>query len=226
MTLPTGIAVLDHIFDGGLQEGMFTHIYGEASSGKTTLALMFVKSAFRLGIGSIVVNSEGTTIFERLEQIVGHSFKEMEGLVHVFVPKSFSEQGSIIEDLELYAREGTGLVVIDTMTRLYRVALEDKNAAYVAHRELNRQAGILKGLTRHKKMTVLALNQVRGVIDNEGGFEPVAKNIMDYWEDYSFKILIGRTRGERVVTRIVPPQDSTQCILYLSNTGFETRASS
>ncbi len=221
MTLPSGIAALDRVFNGGLQEGMFTHIYGEAASGKTTLALLFVKSAFRLGIGSIVINSEATPLFERLEQISGREFTEMRGLVNVIVPKNFADQGSIIDDLELYTRGRAGLVVVDTMTKLYRASLDDKETTYAAHRELNRQAGVLKGLARHRKMAVLVLNQVRGAIEKEEEFEPVARNIMEYWQDYSFKILIGRTRGERILTRVVPPEESAQCNLYLTNSGFE-----
>ncbi|MFX1603024.1 MAG: ATPase domain-containing protein [Promethearchaeota archaeon] len=220
MILPSGVSVLDRLLNGGLSTGRFTHIYGEAASGKTTIALQFVSAACRIGVGTVYVNSETTSPVERLEQIAGMSFNELEKKLRILAPKSFIEQGAVIDDIELYAREGTRLIVIDTLTRLYRAELDDKKTNYSNHRELNRQAGILKGLAIHNDLALVVLNQVRGSLSDMGGFEPVAKNVIDYWSDYVLRVQLGRTTGQRVLKRTRPKDEADTCVLYLTERGL------
>jgi RecA/RadA recombinase len=220
LILPSGVNSLDRLLNGGLLTGLITHVYGEAGAGKTTFALQFVRAACRLGVRTTYMNTEGSSPIERLEQISEKDFSEIEDLVRIIMPKSFEEQGAIIDDLELYARENTRLLVIDTLTRLYRVVLEDRKTTYVAHRELNRQAGFLKGLANTKDIAVVVLNQVRGRVNGSTDFEPVAKNIMDYWSDYVVRIRTKRGMGERLIERIRPEIDLSNAVLYLTNNGF------
>jgi RecA/RadA recombinase len=220
MILPSGIAPLDRMLNGGLHTGLITHVYGEAGSGKSTVALQFVNTAYRMGVCTAYVNSESASPIDRLEQITRRDFSELEDLIRIIVPKTFSEQGEVVEDLELYAREHTRLVVIDTLTRLYRTVLDDKETTYSAHRELNRQAGFLKGLAKHKDMIILVLNQVRASMNGPDDFEPVAKNIMDYWSDYVLRIRIRRASGERLLERLRPKGEPSKEVLYLTETGF------
>ena len=222
ITVPSGILPLDQVLDGGLHTGAITHVYGEAASGKTTLGLQFVNSACRIGVRTVYVNSESSSPIERLEQITDKEFRQIEDMVRILIPKSFDEQGAIIDDLELYAREGTRLVVVDTLTRLYRAVLEDKATNYAAHRELNRQTGFLKGLARLGDMAVVVLNQVRGVLGDYSAFEPVAKNILDYWADYVVQMHIGQSRAQRVIERIRPEGDRRTAVLYLTRRGFSS----
>ncbi|KXH70232.1 MAG: hypothetical protein AM326_12385 [Candidatus Thorarchaeota archaeon SMTZ-45] len=220
LILPSGVSVLDRILNGGLHTGFFTHVYGDAASGKTTLALQFVKNAHRLNLGTIYVNSENTSPIERLEQMTAQPFSEIQGMVKILAPKGFNEQGALIDDLELYLREDTKLVIIDTLTRYYRLELEDKKTNYERHRELNRQAGVLKGLARNHKVAVLVLNQVRAQIKGMDDFEPVAKNILDYWSDYTIKLRVARGPGERIIKRIIPEGEFSDGRLYLIKSGL------
>ena len=220
MILPSGIAPIDRLLIGGLHTGLITHVYGEAGSGKSTLALQFVNAACRIGVRTAYVNSESASPIDRLEQITGRSFNEIENLVRIIVPKNFDEQGAVVDDLELYARENTRFVIIDTFTRLYRIVSDDQETSYAAHRELNRQAGFLKGLAKHKDMVVLVLNQVRASIDGPDDFEPVAKNIMDYWSDYLLRIRIRKSSRERLLERLRPEGEPSKELLYLTEAGF------
>jgi len=214
--------LLDRILNGGLNTGLFTHVYGEAAAGKTTLALQFVKNAHRLNMGTIYVDSESTSPVRRLEQMTGLSFGDIVNLVKILAPKGFNEQGALIDDLELYLRENTKLVIIDTLTRYYRVELEDKKTNYVKHRELNRQAGVLKGLARNHEVAVLVLNQVRSQLKGVDDFEPVAKNILDYWSDYTIKLRVAQRSGERAIKRIAPEGEFSDGLLYLIESGFSS----
>ena len=222
LILPSGVSLIDRVLNGGLHTGLFTHVFGEAAAGKTTLALQFVKSANRLDLGTIYVNSETTTPVKRLEQMTIQSFSDIEDTVKILVPKGFREQGVLIDDLELYLRGNTKLIIIDTLTRYYRLELEDKKTNYVKHRELNRQAGILKGLARNHEVVVLVLNQVRARLTGGADFEPVAKNILDYWSDCTIKLRVAQGTGERIIERITPEDDFTDGRLYLLESGFST----
>jgi len=220
LILPSGVSLLDRIMNGGLNTGIFTHVYGEAAAGKTTFGLQFVRAMCRQGIGTIYINSEATSPVERLEQMTGKSFEDLKTLVKIFLPNGFSEQGVLIDDLELYIRDDTRLIVVDTLTKHYRLALEDKKTNYSNHRELNRQAGVLKGLSRQRDVAVLVLNQVTSRMKILENIEPVAGNILDYWSDYVIKIKIGRSPGERLLRRIMPEGDRSEGRLFLTESGF------
>lgn len=206
--------------NGGLNTGIFTHVYGEAAAGKTTFGLQFVVTMCRQDAGTIYINSESTSPVERLEQMTGKSFTNLDPLVKIFLPKGFNEQGVLIEDLELYIRDNTRLIVIDTLTKHYRLALEDKKTNYVNHRELNRQAGVLKGLAKQHDIAVLVLNQVTSKMNGLNDFEPVAGNILDYWSDYVIKLNVGKSPGERLLRRIIPEGDRLEGRLFLTEAGF------
>lgn len=220
LILPSGVSLIDRVLNGGLHEGLFTHVYGEAAAGKTTLALQFVGNAHRLGFSTIYVNSENTSPVRRLEQITSQSFGDIEIAVKLLAPKGFNEQGILIDDLELILREDTKLVVIDTLTRYYRLELEDKKTNYVKHRELNRQVGVLKGLARNHEVAVVVLNQVRSKLKGVDDFEPVAKNILDYWADYTVKMRVAKGTGERIIRRVKPEGEFSEGRLYLVESGF------
>lgn len=223
MILPSGLSLLDRIMDGGLNTGVFTHVYGEAAAGKTTLALKFVGELCKQEYGTIYINSENTSPIERLQQVTGRMFGEVEAFVKIFTPRGFLEQGVLFEDLELYIRGNTKLVVIDTLTKHYRLALEDKKTNYSNHRELNRQTGILKGLAQNHDIAVLVLNQVTARMHGLNDFEPVAGNILDYWSDYVIKMRVGRTQGERILRRLAPEDENLEGELFLATEGFSMK---
>jgi len=220
LILPSGVSLLDRIMNGGLNTGILTHVYGEAAAGKTTFGLQFVKAMCRQGIGTIYINSEATSPVERLEQMTGKPFTELENLVKIFLPKGFSEQGVLIDDLDLYIRDDMQLIVVDTLTKHYRLALEDKKVNYANHRELNRQTGVLKGLARQRDMAVLVLNQVTSKMKGNVDFEPVAGNILEYWSDYVIKMNVAKSQGERLLRRILPEGDRSEGRLFLTEAGF------
>jgi len=220
LILPSGVSSLDRLLGRGVSTGVFTHVFGKAASGKTTFALAFVRSAIDLGVRTLYINSEASSPVERLEQMTGKNYNETEHQLTLLLPKSFDEQGTIVEDLELYIKDNTKLVVIDTLTRLYRTVLEDKQSTYAAHRELNRQAGLLKGLARKHDLAVIVLNQVRAKMDEPGAIEPVATSIMDYWSDYVIRMTARRETGARLVERLAPEGEPSSITLYFTTDGF------
>ncbi|MBD3405792.1 MAG: hypothetical protein GF411_06640 [Candidatus Lokiarchaeota archaeon] len=222
MIIPSGIFKIDRALEGGIATGCFTQVYGKAASGKTTLALQFVYATINLGFHTIYINTESSSPIERLEQIMGRKYDTFEQSIQIMIPKKFTEQGILIEDLQLYLRPETKLIVIDTFTKLYRNSLGDKRTTYAAHRELNRQSGLLKGLARRKDVAILLLNQVRAAIDSSDEFEPVADNIMEYWSDFVVKMDLRVKRGERLLELVHPEGGPSPQVLYLTPKGLST----
>ena len=223
LILPSGVNVIDKILAGGIRGGVFTHVFGEAASGKTTLALQFVRNAMRLDLAVIYVNTESTSPVERLEQVAGKDMESMKSHLQILIPHSFDEQGTIIEDLELYMKSNTKLVVFDTLTRLYRTVLDDKKSNYAAHRELNRHCGFLKGVAKNNGVAVLALNQVTASMNGMNRFEPVASNILDYWSDVVVRIRTRPERGERLLERLVPDGEPSKGLVHITSEGLSTK---
>ncbi len=222
LILPSGISKLDRLLDRGLTSGLITHVFGKAGAGKTTLALGFVHSALDLDIRTIYINSESSSPIERLEQITKKRFEDLEENITLLAPKKFDEQGTIVEDLKLFTKRDTRLVVVDTMTRLYRAILDDKKSNFAAHRELNRQMGFLKGIARQQDIAVLVLNQVRAKMDEFDGIEPVANSIMEYWSDYVIQMRSRPEIGTRLLERLVPKGEPSSVVLNITNDGLTT----
>ncbi|MHA2423204.1 MAG: ATPase domain-containing protein [Candidatus Thorarchaeota archaeon] len=223
LILPSGVSSLDRLLSRGVSTGVVTHVYGKAASGKSTFALEFVRGALNLGKRVIYINSESSSPIERLEQLMDKSYNEFEQQITLLLPKSFEEQGTIMEDLEMYIKDDTKLVVVDTLTRLYRTILEDKEASYIAHRELNRQVGLLKGLARNHDIAIIVLNQVRAKMGKQGGIEPVATSILDYWSDYVVKMSAKQETGSRIIERLAPEGEPSSIVVYLTTSGFSTK---
>ncbi len=225
--LSSGLGCIDRLLEGGLRGGQLIHIYGEAASGKSTLAYVFIRAAYRMGGASVLLNCETSSPVERLEQVLERRIRDVQDHLRIFVPKTFEEQAELIDDLDLYLPENTMLVVVDTLTRLYRASLEDKESNYRIHRELNRQMGILKGIATQRGLPVLVLNQVRAALNgDESRFEPVAKSIMAYWADVVIRMEVGNLRGERIVSRTDRKGKRSVCRLVLTQDGLVTAGSS
>ena len=70
--LATSCEGVDDLLAGGIEQGTVTLVYGEAGSGKTSLALQLSREAIKNSSDSVVlfVDTEGLSL-ERMEQIFG-----------------------------------------------------------------------------------------------------------------------------------------------------------
>lgn len=177
--ISTGCPALDDLMGGGYPVGHLSLIYGEASSGKTTLALMASAERARRGLKVLYVDSDGRFSCERFLQVAGDP-GSLE-MVLVSSPSSFWDQGALILGLEAFLMAGAGLVVVDSITALYRLALGSGGDAIALNKGLSKQLAYLRGLSRRRGLPILITSQVRW----SGGdsAEPVAKRILEYWSD-------------------------------------------
>jgi DNA repair protein RadB len=169
--VPTGIPALDALLGGGLERRAITQLYGEPGCGKSTLALLAAAGRLRAGETVIYLDTEGFSV-ERFRQVAGERAAELAGHLILFEPLDFEQQGQMIADSERFLQKGgVGLLVMDTVTALYRTELA---SGQEAQRRLARQVLHLLGLAKKYGIPVLVTNQVymdvtRNVLMGLGG---------------------------------------------------------
>jgi len=214
--ISTGCASLDGLLGGGITSGSITLIYGEAETGKTSLAIQCAVNSAKNGYKTIFIDSDGGFTPERLYQIARGFSEEASSLIVIMRPKDFLEQAEVIDNLDKCVTGRLGLVVIDTVTSLYRAALSS-GSLFTLNRELNRQVATLAELSKAYKVPILLTSQVRESFTEEGAeVKPVATRVLKFWSD----IIIGLSRtprrgvvSARIEKPILPKEERTLTLL-------------
>lgn len=163
--VPTGCSTLDHALGvGGLPRGRVTELYGEPSSGKSTLALHVIGHLQRQG---------GVAAFIDAEQAMASNYAESVGVD--FDSLIFSQPSSAEEALKLVealVEENVDLIVLDTVASLVPQAvlkgeIGDIHVAQLA-RLMSGTLGRLASKVRNSRSVVLLLNQTRSTIATFG----------------------------------------------------------
>jgi RecA/RadA recombinase len=183
--IPTSCVSLDRILTGGLQIGSVALCYGEAETGKTTLAIQCAVNCARKGLKTLFVDCDGTFSARRLSQIASKDFDKIAELVILMKPRSFREQTVVVEQLPEYIVKNFGLVIFDTVTSLYSVRVaESPEKTFELNRELNRHMALLAQIAKTQRIAVLITSQVRSVFnDTYVNVEPVGTRVLKFWAD-------------------------------------------
>lgn len=188
--IPTGCGSLDKLLCGGISTNEISLVYGEAETGKTCLAIQCAVNSARLGYKTIFIDSDGTFPSKRLSQIAHHDLNEVSSMITLVKPSNFQEQALVINRLEEYLTSTIVLVIVDTVTSLYRVEVsEEKEKIFGLNRELGRQLACLAQIAKTKKVAVLITSQVHDTfLEGSGEMEPVATRVLRFWSDTVLKL--------------------------------------
>jgi DNA repair protein RadB len=177
--IPTGCENLDRLLRGGFARGEVTLIYGEAATGKTTTVIQAAVSAAKMGLKTLYLDSDHSFTQQRFHQIAGAESQEISQLIILFLPETFSEQRRIVESLENYVTSTLGLVVIDSMSSLYRAAFSSSETIFSLNRDLSRQVAYLGELSSSRKIACILTSQVHARLTPPlGDIEPVARRTL------------------------------------------------
>ncbi|MFO8015532.1 MAG: DNA repair and recombination protein RadB [Candidatus Woesearchaeota archaeon] len=175
----TGIRLLDEALRGGYEPDVITTVYGPAGSGKTNLCIQSMVEAVRGGKKIIYIDTEGGFSVERLRQITD-GYKDVLDNTLFFKPSSFEEQKNVFDKLKEIVNEKIGLIVVDSISMLYRLELGKKEEVYHINRELGLHLSILTEITRNRNIPVLVTNQVYSVFDERDKVNMVGGDIIKY----------------------------------------------
>jgi RecA/RadA recombinase len=174
--IPIGTASLDEMLIGGFVKGEVTLIYGAAATGKTTTVIQSAVSAARLGFKVIYIDSDHSFTQQRFQQIARTDATAASELILLFLPETFTEQRKIIESLESYLTRAFGLLVIDSVSSLYRASFSKTKNVFTLNRDLSRQLAYLSELSYTSKLACLITSQVHARLTSPIAFiEPVAR---------------------------------------------------
>ena len=189
--------------------GEIVVVYGEAGTGKTTLAIQTAIEAARRGSKVLYIDTDRSFTHQRFLQLAGEDSDTVSEQILLFFPDTFSAQTSLVESIENYLTASTRLLVVDTITSLYRVSLGSAERTFGLNRELNRQLAYLSEAALRRRLVVLLTSQVHARMDFPfGRIEPVARRTLAHWprtiirlrntrEQSKKEIIIERRRGRQ-----------------------------
>ncbi|RLI05784.1 hypothetical protein DRO26_01205 [Candidatus Bathyarchaeota archaeon] len=221
--LPTGCRCLDRLLHGGIPAGQLLVFYGEAATGKTTIALQCSIVCVRQGFKVIYVDADGTFPIERLRQMTD-DFEKIAQHIGIFTPKNFFEQTVLVENLDDYLKQNVGLLVFDSINNLYRLALKDPDTNFTLNKELNRQLAYLSHFAKTYYLPVLITSQVHSVLEENQKIEPVAMRTISYWSPNIVRLWLNPKPNVRMASLEKFGGRSFSkifCYFKLSDTGVE-----
>src|SRR3989344_6190712 len=177
--IATGIELLDNALKGGYETDIITTIYGPAGSGKTTFCLLCMIEAVNKNKKVIYIDTEGGFSVERLMQL-SENYKKVLDNTLFFKPTSFEEQKKVFDKLKGIVSEKIGLIVVDSISMLYRLELGKSEEAYMTNRELGLHLSVLTEITRNRNIPVLLTTQVYSVFDEKDRVNIVGGDILKY----------------------------------------------
>lgn len=217
--IPTGISSLDNLLGGGFHAQALNLIYGEATTGKTTLSLTTVFHHLKQSPSAhaVYLDIDDKLNVTRFQQIAQSQGRNLLPRISLFTPKSFSMQSDALEQLpEL---ETGDILVVDSITGLYRGETEDAETTYKANKELNRQLGYLTEIARTDGVTMLLTGQVRSVLDTRH-VEPVAQRLLKYWSEIILRLEKTIQPSNRHAILEKPEENKTPIILTINEHGI------
>ncbi|HLC61391.1 MAG TPA: DNA repair and recombination protein RadB [Candidatus Nanoarchaeia archaeon] len=201
---PTGSRILDEMLNGGYENDIITTIYGPAGAGKTVICILAAMTAVKNGKKVIYVDSEGGFSVERLKQVassVNDDHKEILNGMIFLRPTTFEEQKKSFEKLKDIVNEKIGIIIVDSIAMLYRLALGKSEDFQEVNRELGRQIGYLTEIARKKNIPVLITNQVYMDFDEKDKVNIVGGDILKYGSKCLIELQITPDGNRRLIIR-------------------------
>lgn len=193
--------VLDGLLDGGFENDVVTTIYGPAGAGKTNICVLSAVNVAKQGGKVIFIDTEGGFSAERAKQICGSETEKVLERIFFLNPIDFKEQQDAFEKLKDAITDEVKLIVVDTISMLYRLELGKTEDPYNVNAALGRQIAYLTQIARKSNIPVLIANQVYADFDNPNGVKIVGGDILKYGSKCLIELQAGHN-GIRKATLI------------------------
>lgn len=198
MKIETGSSLLDSFLEGGYENDIITTVYGPAGSGKTLFCLLSLLKVAEKGKKIIYIDTEGGVSVERLKQLT-EDYKKILDNIMFLKPTTFKEQKEAFEKLKDVVNEKIGLIIIDTVSMLYRLELGKNEDVYEVNKELGQQLGFLNEIVRKKNIPIVIANQVYSDFENKNQVKIVGGDLLKYGS----KCMIELQNGHRGIRKAI-----------------------
>jgi DNA repair protein RadB len=194
--LTTGCDGIDRLLGGGLPKQKIALVYGEAATGKSILSMQISLEAANKGHKVFYLDSDQSFSPNRMEQLTRGA--ELAERIVLFQPESFEAQSRIIESIENLLTSTPTLLVVDSITGLYRTGRIKSEEYFGRDRELNRQLAELNSLATRFALWILLTGQVHSSPSGrEWLVEPVATRALRHWSDPILRLSRAPRQGVR-----------------------------
>ena len=161
---------------GGFTLGEVALIYGEAATGKTTTVIQAATACAANSLKVVYIDSDHSFTQQRFNQIAGGRSADISELITLFFPETFSEQRRIVESLENYVTSKLSMVIVDSISSLYREAFSGADSIFSLNRDLSRQVAYLGELASSHNIACIITSQVHSrLTPTSADIEPVAR---------------------------------------------------
>jgi DNA repair protein RadB len=199
LRVETGSEIIDKLLDGGFETDTVTTLYGPSGSGKTNICVIAAVKTARTGRKVVYIDSEGGFSVERMKQIAPSDYKELLERIIFLQPMNFEEQRNAFGKLSKLMDSDVGIVIVDTISMLYRLEMGKTDDVYTVNKELGMQLSYLNEITRRKKIPVLVTNQVYSSFELGEGIKMVGGDILKYGS----KCLVELQPGHRGIRKAI-----------------------
>jgi len=216
----TGSAVFDSLLSG-YEGGVLTTLYGPSGTGKTTVCLQASIATIRAGKKVIFVDTEGGFSTIRFQQLLQEPIYPVLEKIFLLKPMYFSDQIKTIGRLKDLVNESIGLVVVDSISMLYRAEIAKQEGIKTVNSELGLQLFYLSTLARKFMIPVLVTSQVYADFEEKDKVKMVGGDILKYGSKCLIEIEKYKTLRKATVIkhRFIPEYKSV--LFEIRETGFE-----
>lgn len=192
----TGSYDLNKWLEGGYEKDVITLIYGPSASGKSNFVMLASCHQAKKEKKVIFIDTEGSFSLDRINQISGGLPEFILKNIIILKPTNFQEQKNAFFKLlkELKQSENVGLIIVDSMTMLYRLELAEARKIGIeevrnVNFDLVNQVKALHEISRKRDIPVLITAQVYNEFlseddwlgGKEAGVSVVGGDILKYW---------------------------------------------
>lgn len=171
-------SVIDELLEGGFETDIINTVYGPAGSGKTNICIISALKAIEKGKKVIYIDTEGGFSIERFKQLC-NDVSLLDNILF-FKPTCFEEQKEVFLKLRKFVNKRIGLIVVDTISMLYRLELGQAEEVYAINRELGKQISYLNEIARKQNIPILIANQVYADFENKNQVNIVGGDLLKY----------------------------------------------
>jgi DNA repair protein RadB len=189
--LSVGSQIIDTLIGGGLEKDTITTVYGPSGSGKTNICVQAAATTVLRGKKVLYIDTEGGFCTERIQQLSTEHKTILEKIIFI-LPTSFDEQKEAFQKINTIINDDIGLIIVDTISMLYRLEMGKTEDIQNTNRELGQQLSVLSEIARKKKIPVLITNQVYANFEDKNRTNMVGGDILKY----SSKCLIELIRND------------------------------
>jgi len=222
--IPLGVPRLDELLHGGFRKGDLTMVYGEAATGKTSMMIQAATSAGKIGFKAIYIDSDHSFTYQRFNQISGRDADLVSRRISLFFPETFNQQRLLIESLRNYVTPSLALVIVDSVSSLYRSEFTKAESIFTLNRDLGRQIAYLSELSASSDLACVITSQVHARLKPPvGDIEPVARRALFHFPNTIVRIKnTPRAAVKELVVERIEGTDTTRtsCLAMLQERGF------